>query len=74
VTDAARVIAFAAIDQSFGPVDLLVNNASTPGPVGPLWETDPVECWQAMDVNLRGPLFCARGFAGIPRPRRLRRR
>ena len=61
VTDAAGVSsAFAAVEQSLGPVDLLVNNAATPGPIGPLWETDPVEWWQAMDVNLRGPLLCAR--------------
>jgi NAD(P)-dependent dehydrogenase (short-subunit alcohol dehydrogenase family) len=61
VGDAAAInIAFAAIEQSLGPVDLLVNNAATPGPIGPLWEADPVDCWQAMEVNLRGPLLCSR--------------
>jgi NAD(P)-dependent dehydrogenase (short-subunit alcohol dehydrogenase family) len=57
---AAIAIAFAAIEQTLGPVDLLVNNAATPGPIGPLWEVDPGECWQAIEVNLRGPLLCAR--------------
>jgi NAD(P)-dependent dehydrogenase (short-subunit alcohol dehydrogenase family) len=56
---AAITIAFAAIEQTVGPVDVLVNNAATSGPIGALWELDPVECWQAMEVNLRGPLLCA---------------
>lgn len=65
VTDATAVNkTFAAIEQSLGPVDVLVNNAATPGPIGPLWETDPAEWWRAMDVNVRGPLLCAR--AALP--------
>src|SRR5262249_32193826 len=29
------------IEQSLGPVSLLVNNAATFGPIGPFWETCP---------------------------------
>jgi len=50
----------AAVEQAVGPVDLLVNNAGQFGPVGPLAATDPDEWWQALEVNLRGPLYCAR--------------
>ena len=50
----------ADIEQAVGPVDFLVNNAGQFGPVGPLAATDPDEWWQALEVNLRGPLYCAR--------------
>ena len=61
VTDATAVsVTMAKIEQSFGPVDLLVNNAALIGPIGPFSETDAVEWWRAMDVNLRGPLLCTR--------------
>lgn len=50
----------AAVEEAIGPVDLLVSNAGQFGPVGPLAATDPDEWWQALEVNLRGPLYCAR--------------
>jgi 3-oxoacyl-[acyl-carrier protein] reductase len=50
----------AAIDAAMGPVDLLVNNAGQFGPVGPLAATDPDDWWQVLEVNLRGPVYCAR--------------
>jgi NAD(P)-dependent dehydrogenase (short-subunit alcohol dehydrogenase family) len=50
----------AEIEQTVGPVGLLVNNAGRFGPVGPLAATDPDTWWQALEVNLRGPLYCAR--------------
>jgi NAD(P)-dependent dehydrogenase (short-subunit alcohol dehydrogenase family) len=50
----------AQVEAAIGPVDLLVNNAGQFGPVGPLAATDPDEWWQALEVNLRGPLYCAR--------------
>ncbi|HCU95686.1 MAG TPA: hypothetical protein DHU96_24410 [Actinobacteria bacterium] len=50
----------AAVQDTLGPVDLLVSNAGQFGPVGPLAATDPDEWWQALEVNLRGPLYCAR--------------
>ncbi len=50
----------AAVEEAIGPVDLLVSNAGPFGPVGPLAATDPDEWWQALEVNLRGPLYCTR--------------
>ena len=50
----------AEIEGAIGPVDLLVNNAGQFGPAGPFAATDPDEWWQALEVNLRGPLYCAR--------------
>ncbi len=49
----------AAVQEAIGPVDLLVSNAGQFGPVGPLAATDPDQWWQALEVNLRGPLYCA---------------
>jgi NAD(P)-dependent dehydrogenase (short-subunit alcohol dehydrogenase family) len=48
------------VEKRFGPVDLLVNNAGVLGPAGPMWETDPDEWWECMDVNLRGSYLCSR--------------
>ena len=60
VTDAADVrAAIAAVEQSVGAVDLLVNNAGWIGPIGPFWEIEPDTWWRAMDVNMRGALLCA---------------
>jgi NAD(P)-dependent dehydrogenase (short-subunit alcohol dehydrogenase family) len=59
VTDAEAVrSAMKEIEQTLGPVDLLINNAGTVKPFGPFWETDIDEWWQGMDVNLRGVLLC----------------
>jgi NAD(P)-dependent dehydrogenase (short-subunit alcohol dehydrogenase family) len=48
------------VERQLGPVDLLVNNAGSPGPVGPMWQNDAEEWWHCMDVNLRGPFLCSR--------------
>jgi NAD(P)-dependent dehydrogenase (short-subunit alcohol dehydrogenase family) len=59
VTDQAAVEhAFASIEQHFGPIDLLVNNAGTSGPVAPLWEADPEQWWAAIETNFRGTFLC----------------
>src|SRR5215831_4084650 len=50
----------AAVEAALGPVDLLVNNAAQPGPIGLLAATDPDEWWQTLEVNVRGPLYCVR--------------
>jgi len=49
--------AIAAATASFGPVSILVNNAGTPGPFGPLGTIDPQEWWQAQSVNVLGPVL-----------------
>lgn len=43
-----------------GPIDFLVNNAGSAGVIGPIWETDPDDWWREVEVNLRGPMLCAR--------------
>lgn len=49
-----------AIEQSLGPIDLLVNNAGTPKPLAPFAESDVTEWWRGMEVNLLGPIICTR--------------
>ena len=51
---------FVEIERTLGSVEVLVNNAATPGLFGPFWTTDVDEWWRAMDVNLRGQLLCTR--------------
>jgi NAD(P)-dependent dehydrogenase (short-subunit alcohol dehydrogenase family) len=43
---------------AFGSIDVLVNNAATPGPFSPL-EESPIEAWiHAINVNLLGVVRC----------------
>ena len=59
VTDSQTVVRrIAEIEGSLGHVDLLVNNAATVGPIGPLWQSGLEDWWRVMDVNLRGPVLC----------------
>jgi len=61
VCDAAAVERMAReVEHTLGPVDLLVNNAGTVGPLGPMWEADPGDWWRAIEVNLRAPYLCSR--------------
>jgi NAD(P)-dependent dehydrogenase (short-subunit alcohol dehydrogenase family) len=52
------------VEQTFGSVDLLVNNAGFVGPIGPTWENAPDDWWRCLEVNLRGPMLCSR--AALP--------
>jgi len=47
------------VESELGPIDLLVNNAGTSGPVSPFWEADPADWWSAVEVNLRGTALCS---------------
>jgi NAD(P)-dependent dehydrogenase (short-subunit alcohol dehydrogenase family) len=59
------------VAEELGPVDLLVNNAASPGPLGAFWETDPGEWWHCQEVNLRGPmLLCHELLPGMTSRRR----
>lgn len=54
------------IEKSLGPVDVLVNNAGTVKPFGPLWNADLKEWWSGVETNLLGPAVCSRAvLAGM---------
>jgi NAD(P)-dependent dehydrogenase (short-subunit alcohol dehydrogenase family) len=59
VGDAASVAAlFAAVDETFGRVDVLFNNAGIGAPPVPLDELTPAQ-WQAVvNANLTGAFYC----------------
>jgi NAD(P)-dependent dehydrogenase (short-subunit alcohol dehydrogenase family) len=60
VTDhAAMATAVEQFGQSLGAIDVLVNNAGLGGPIGEMWELDPDEWWETVDVNLRGTFVCS---------------
>jgi NAD(P)-dependent dehydrogenase (short-subunit alcohol dehydrogenase family) len=61
VSDRASVKALVrSVEFMLGPVNLLVNNAGTAGPLGPFWECNPDDWWRCQEVNLRGPMLCCR--------------
>jgi NAD(P)-dependent dehydrogenase (short-subunit alcohol dehydrogenase family) len=58
VTDeAARVIS--KVEQTFGPITLLVNNAGRLRALGVVGDVDPSSWWQEIETNLRGPFLYA---------------
>ncbi len=59
----AITVAFEAIEERFGTVDVLVNNAAIYDPT-PLDEADIVSVVQGINTNLTGAMLCAR--AAIP--------
>ena len=49
------------VERTLGPVDLLVNNAGTiEADEVPIWEAEPVEWWDVVEANVRGPFHCVR--------------
>jgi NAD(P)-dependent dehydrogenase (short-subunit alcohol dehydrogenase family) len=59
VGDAASVAAlFAAVEKSFGRIDLLFNNAGIGAPPVPLDELTPAQWQSVVDANLTGAFFC----------------
>lgn len=48
---------YAEIEQRYGRLDILVNNAATNPHFGAIWETDPGAFQKTVDVNIRGYYF-----------------
>lgn len=42
------------IYKQFNHVDLLINNAGISGPIAPIWEQEPAQVKQVIDINLHG--------------------
>jgi len=60
VTDETAVTrAIDEVQASWGPIDLLVNNAAILGPIAPFWESSPADWWRAQEVNVRGAMLCS---------------
>jgi 3-oxoacyl-[acyl-carrier protein] reductase len=64
VTNPGSVQALAAaVAQTFGRVDILINNAGVGSFAAPLHEMTP-EAWEkVLNTNLRGVFYCVRSFA-----------
>ena len=61
VADPSQVDAmFEALEQAFGGLDFLINNAGIAGPTGPVETLDPVDWRHCLAVNLDGAFLCAR--------------
>jgi NAD(P)-dependent dehydrogenase (short-subunit alcohol dehydrogenase family) len=66
VTDWNSVAAVAAqVQQIFGGLNILVNNAGIGGPAGPLHSLPPHEWDAIMNTNLRGVFYCIRAFVPL---------
>jgi NAD(P)-dependent dehydrogenase (short-subunit alcohol dehydrogenase family) len=50
--------AMRSVQESLGPVDVLVNNAGAVQPLGPFAENTVEDWWRTMEVNVHGPLLC----------------
>ncbi len=58
--------AVSAVEQKFGTVSLMVNNAGVPDPFGPIWSVDAEQWWRAQEVHIRAPmLFLQRVIPGM---------
>lgn len=51
--------------QSFGGLDVLINNAGVIEPISPLISADPAGWGAAMDINLKGPFYGIRAAAPV---------
>lgn len=61
VSDAGAVAAmFRRVDEAFGGLDLLVNNAGIDGPRARTWEADPADWERVLRIDLLGAFLCAR--------------
>lgn len=61
VSDASQVAQmFGQIDQAWGGIDVLINNAGIDGGAAVAWEADPAQWRRVLDINLMGAFLCAR--------------
>lgn len=61
ISDAAAVAAmFAKLDEAWGGIDVLVNNAGIDGHAAVGWDADPQAWGKVIDINLKGAFLCAR--------------
>ena len=51
---------FEALEQAFGGLNFLINNAGIAGPTGPVETLDPADWRRCIAVNLDGAFLCAR--------------
>jgi NAD(P)-dependent dehydrogenase (short-subunit alcohol dehydrogenase family) len=51
---------FAKMDEQWGGIDILINNAGVDGPRALGWEADPEVWGKVIDINLKGAFLCAR--------------
>ncbi len=51
---------FAAVEETLGPVTVLVNNAAVFKAIGPIWEVDPDAWWGDVETTVRGSFNCCR--------------
>lgn len=51
------------VEESLGPVDLLVNNHGSFRAFGPVWAVDAGEWWDDIEINLRGSFHTCRVLA-----------
>ena len=71
VTEPESVAAlFAAVQDRWGRLDLLVNNAGVTGPAGPVDEISVADWRRAVDTNLTGSFLCAREAVRMMRAQR----
>jgi NAD(P)-dependent dehydrogenase (short-subunit alcohol dehydrogenase family) len=52
----------ATVERELGSADLLVNNSGIAGPTRVLWEIDPAEWEETIQVNLTGVYRCCHAF------------
>ncbi len=61
IADAAAVAdMFRTVDEQWGGIDFLVNNAGIDGPRAEAWEADPAQWERVLRINLFGAFYCAR--------------
>ncbi|MDO5629209.1 MAG: SDR family NAD(P)-dependent oxidoreductase [Mobilicoccus sp.] len=64
VTDADAVGRYVEeVMARHGRIDVLVNNAGVIDTEVPLWEADPEQWWNTVEVNVRGPFLLSRAVA-----------